>query len=124
MRLPLSHGPLVLGPQLQIVERAIAPADRQQLFMRAALDDPPFSTNRIWSACISELSRCEMISVTRSLAKRFIAVRMRCSVPASIAAVELSNTSTDGRSIRLRAIDRRCRWPPESDAPRSPTTVV
>ena len=33
----------------------------------------PSSMNRIWSACISELSRCEMMSVTRSLAKRFIA---------------------------------------------------
>ncbi len=48
---------------------------------------------------------------------------MRCSVPASIAAVESSKIMIGGRSITLRAIDSRCRWPPDSDTPRSPTRV-
>lgn len=64
-------------------------------------------------ACISELSRWAMTMVARSLAKRLMALRMRCSVPASMAAVESSNTITAGRRIRLRAIDSRCRWPPQ-----------
>ena len=49
--------------------------------------------------------------------------RMRCSVPASMAAVESSKIMIGGRSITLRAIDSRCRWPPDSDTPRSPTRV-
>ena len=51
------------------------------------------------------------------------ASRMLCSVAASTAAVESSNTRIGGASRMLRAIDRRWRWPPESDTPRSPTRV-
>ena len=51
------------------------------------------------------------------------ASRMPCSVAASTAAVELSNTRIGGARRMLRAIDTRCRWPPESDTPRSPTSV-
>jgi len=47
---------------------------------------------------MSELSRCEMISVTRSL-RAFHALRMRCSVPASMRG-ESSNTMTAGLRIR------------------------
>lgn len=50
--------------------------------------------------------------VTRSAAYLRMAERMRCSVAASIAAVESSKTMTAGFSIRARAIDGRWRWPP------------
>ena len=48
---------------------------------------------------------------------------MRCSVAASMAAVESSKIITAGSSIRMRAMERRWRWPPESETPRSPTMV-
>ncbi len=51
------------------------------------------------------------------------AARMRCSVAASMAAVESSKAITAGLTMMLRAIDSRWRWPPESDTPRSPTSV-
>ena len=83
----------------------------------------PASTNSISSACISELSRCEtMIVAVRSVSLRS-AVRMRRSVPASIAAVESSKAMTAGLTMMLRAIESRCRCPPDSDTPRSPTNV-
>ena len=64
-----------------------------------------------------------MMIVTRSRPWLLSAERMRCSVPASIAAVESSKIITAGRVISARAIASRCRWPPESETPRSPTTV-
>ena len=78
---------------------------------------------RISSACMSELRRCEMTMVTASAACSRNAVRILCSVAASIAAVESSKTRIDGRMRSARAITRRWRWPPESETPRSPTSV-
>ena len=42
---------------------------------------------------------------------------------ASMAAVESSNTITVGVSRTLRAMDKRWRWPPDRETPRSPTRV-
>ena len=75
------------------------------------------------SECISEPSRWAMMIVTRSCPCRRSALRIRLSVPASMAAVESSNTITAGFSISARAMVSRWRWPPDSDTPRSPTTV-
>src|SRR6185503_7405691 len=66
----------------------------------------PSSRNRISSACISADSRCEMMIVARLRFKSFSASRMRNSVPASIAAVESSNTMMRGVRRTLRARQR------------------
>jgi hypothetical protein len=48
---------------------------------------------------------------------------MAASVSASTAEVLSSRMSRRGSVSSARAIARRCRWPPDSPTPRSPTTV-
>ena len=49
--------------------------------------------------------------------------RMRASTSGSTADVASSRISRRGRRTRARASEMRCRWPPESDVPRSPSRV-
>ena len=51
------------------------------------------------------------------------AARISCSLVASTAEVASSRTSTAGSARIARAIAIRCRWPPESEKPRSPRIV-
>ena len=46
-----------------------------------------------------------------------------CSICTSIAEVASSSTRIGGLTNSVRAMEMRCRWPPESVKPRSPTTV-
>ena len=50
--------------------------------------------------------------------------RIACSMRGSTADVASSSTSTAGRRTSARARARRCRWPPERLAPRSPSGRV
>ena len=74
-------------------------------------------------ACWMDESRCAMMNVVRSFTTSAIASWMRDSVPASTLDVESSSTSIGGSSASVRAMESRCRWPPESETPRSPMTV-
>jgi hypothetical protein len=56
-----------------------------------------------------------MMIVARVAVSVRSACLMLCSVAVSIAAVESSKIRIGGPSRMLRAIDRRCRWPPEAE---------
>ena len=65
-----------------------------------------------------------MMMVARSDVTSCSAALILCSVAASIAAVESSNTMIWGCSMMLLAIDSLCRCPPDRDTPRSPMVVA
>ena len=64
-----------------------------------------------------------MITVVRPFITSRSASLIRASVEASTDAVASSRMRTRGFMSSARAIAIRCRWPPESERPRSPTTV-
>ena len=74
--------------------------------------------------CESDVAgRCEITSVVRPDITVVSAARISCSFVASTAEVASSSTSTAGSARIARAIATRCRCPPESEKPRSPSTV-
>ena len=64
-----------------------------------------------------------MMIVALAVVASASASRTCFSVTASMAAVESSKIMMPGPGTTPRAIDIRCRWPPESATPRSPTRV-
>ena len=64
-----------------------------------------------------------MISVVRPFITSRSASLIRASVVASTDAVASSRISMRGFMSSARAIAIRCRWPPDSERPRSPTRV-
>jgi hypothetical protein len=68
-------------------------------------------------------SRCAIAMVVRSRARCSSARWIAASVSLSTALVASSSTSTGGSLRIARAIATRCRCPPESFCPRSPTMV-
>jgi hypothetical protein len=73
----------------------------------------PPSTGRIWSG-MHQRTQPVRVKASRGPYEALHRRRIRCSTPASMRRGD-RRTSTDGRSIRLRAMVS-CRWPPESDA--------
>ena len=83
----------------------------------------PFSMTMMRSARRSVERRCAIRIVVRcSMISRNVAW-ICSSVRESIDDVASSSTSTRGSVSTARAIAMRCRWPPESVSPRSPTIV-
>ena len=93
---------------------------------------PSSSSPSIWSAW----SRTSMLSARRIKERRWViksvvrpystflsAFCSSSSVALSIALVASSSIKIRGLANRARAMARRCRCPPESVAPRSPTSV-
>ena len=76
----------------------------------------PSSKITIWSASMTELTRCAMITFVTSR-RRASPARMRASVAVSTALVESSNTITLGCAKSVRAMHRRCFCPPETLPP-------
>ena len=62
-------------------------------------------------------TRCATISNADSEVCGFSAARSRASVPRSSAENESSNTKISGRTTRARAIESRCRCPPDTFVP-------
>ena len=83
----------------------------------------PFSNTRITSASRTVLNRWAMMNVVRPFINVAIARDTRASVAASSALVASSKIKIGGSFSNARAIANRCRCPPDSVAPRSPTTV-
>ena len=75
------------------------------------------SAQRIW------LSRCVMRKVVRSRLMRRMARWIWSSVALSMALVLSSRIRMRGSVRKARAMAMRCRCPPESVTPRSPTSV-
>src|SRR5919198_298928 len=84
---------------------------------------PPSST-ATRSARATVAGRCAITSVVRPAITFASAARTSCSFVASTAEVASSRTRTAGSARMVRAIAMRCRWPPESEKPRSPSTVA
>src|SRR5882762_7537613 len=83
----------------------------------------PRSMTTMRSACCTVARRCAMASVVRPLSS---AASACCTMRSLAASSELvaSSSSNIGRSVsRARAMDSRCRWPPDSVTPRSPSAV-
>ncbi len=68
-------------------------------------------------------SRCAMTKVVRPWRSRLSASWIISSLSLSSDEVASSRMRMRGSASSARAIDTRCRWPPESLIPRSPTTV-
>ena len=83
---------------------------------------PSLSTPTL-CARLTVLSRCATSSVVRPLAARSSASVTARSLRASNADVASSRSNTAGSASNTRAIAMRCRCPPLSPAPRSPTRV-
>ena len=64
-----------------------------------------------------------MINVLRPSSRRASASSINRSLSASTLDVASSRISTRGSFSSARAMAMRCRWPPESFTPRSPTSV-
>src|SRR5207247_4016066 len=83
----------------------------------------PPATPRIWSALRTVESRWAIRNVVRPAISRSSASRITASVRESIELVGSSRTSTGASLRNARATAMRCRSPPESVTPRSPSTV-
>ena len=106
------------------VEIVIAAAGGVQFLMRAALDDaarlpPPGSDRRAgwWT------SRCAITNVVRPCIRYLKPSWIIASDSESRLDVASSRIKIRGSARIARAIETRCRWPPESFTPRSPTIV-
>ena len=87
----------------------------------AVMRPPSITITRSASAIVDR--RCAITSVVRpSITSRSARLISR-SVAASTLAVASSRTSTRGSVTIARAIAMRCRCPPDSVSPRSPTSV-
>jgi hypothetical protein len=104
-----------------VIQRGVDATERDQLVVRARLDDPPASSTTIRSASCTVLTRWAMISVVfpprRDLSEPD---PPRLDVDRRHRVVEI-RIGVSTRIARARVV--RCRWPPESESPRSPTTV-
>ena len=83
----------------------------------------PSSITRIRSAFRTVERRCATTNVVRPFTTSVRALCIWYSVSMSTLEVESSRISIGGSSRIVRAIARRCRWPPDSLTPRSPTHV-
>ena len=83
----------------------------------------PFSTTRIWSARRIVERRWAITNVVRPFMSQESPSWMRASDSESRLDVASSRIRIRGSARIARAIATRCRWPPESRTPRSPTTV-
>mmetsp|Transcript_61440 Transcript_61440/g.170358 ORF Transcript_61440/g.170358 Transcript_61440/m.170358 type:complete len:114 (+) Transcript_61440:278-619(+) len=85
----------------------------------------PLCTTAICWALMTVESRCAIrttVHCTCSI-RLSSAFCTRASFSASKAEVASSRKRSRGRRRKQRAMARRCRWPPESSMPRSPTRV-
>mmetsp|Transcript_7411 Transcript_7411/g.13732 ORF Transcript_7411/g.13732 Transcript_7411/m.13732 type:complete len:97 (-) Transcript_7411:109-399(-) len=76
------------------------------------------------SAFLIVLSRCAMTTVVRPAMRPSSARCTSSSFSASSAEVASSSTSTGASLSSARAMATRCRWPPDSCTPPSPTLVA
>ena len=77
----------------------------------------PFSITTMRSAFSTLETRCEMISLVVSGISSAKALRIFASVAVSTALVESSRIRIFGFFSRALAMQRRCRWPPETLVP-------
>mmetsp|Transcript_50358 Transcript_50358/g.155682 ORF Transcript_50358/g.155682 Transcript_50358/m.155682 type:complete len:129 (+) Transcript_50358:314-700(+) len=86
---------------------------------------PPLWTTAIWLALITVESRCAMRTTVHFTSSMSLssACWTSASFSASSAEVASSRKSSRGRRRKQRAMAKRCRWPPDSSMPRSPTRV-
>ena len=80
----------------------------------------PSTTMMRWALRMVD-SRWAMMRVVRPLASSSKADWMRASVTESRAEVASSRMRMGGFFRKIRAMDTRCFWPPDSMTPRSPT---
>mmetsp|Transcript_22513 Transcript_22513/g.67028 ORF Transcript_22513/g.67028 Transcript_22513/m.67028 type:complete len:190 (+) Transcript_22513:970-1539(+) len=83
----------------------------------------PLHMTTIWSAFCTVLRRCAMTTTVRPSTKRCTACCTSRSLTLSSALVASSRMITGESLSSARASATRCRCPPDSSAPRSPTTV-
>ena len=81
----------------------------------------PRSITTMRSAWRTVASRCAMISVVRRVIRRSSASCTMRSLSASSALVASSSSRIGRSASTARAIASRCRWPPDSRTPRSPS---
>ena len=84
----------------------------------------PASINTTLSAIAMVPGRWAITIVVRPSITVSIAARISCSFDGSTALVASSSTSTLGSLTSALAIAIRWRWPPDSENPRSPSTVA
>ena len=94
-------------------QRGVEAAALEQLLVRAALDDPPWSSTTIWSASRIVDRRWAIVIVVRPSARRSSSACTAASVWVSSELVASSSTSTGGLRRIVRAIAIRCFSPPE-----------
>ena len=83
----------------------------------------PSCITTIRSQSITVLNRCAMISVVRPARSASTAAAIRASLSASIWLVASSITRIAGSRRIARAMHSRCRCPPDSPLPPSPSFV-
>jgi hypothetical protein len=91
--------------------------------VRAALDDLAASSTRIWSALRMVESRCAMTNVVRPGAAPQAVLDERFALAVEAGGGLVEHQDPRGSARIARAIATRCRCPPDSFTPRSPTMV-
>jgi hypothetical protein len=115
----LSRGFLVLDA----VQLGVDTVERQQVLMSAVLRDHAVLEDDDVVGVADGARRCAMVITVRPFMSRSKASTTRCSDSLSSAAVGSSRIRIGLSRMIARAMPIRCRWPPESERPRSPTAL-